>query len=114
MESNAESKKASESGLDNNGMDNDDVEVKEENKKQESVSDPKRCSQGQGSQDSDQVKGSAESDSIRQRRSEESIPDGFGGRVKSVSKVHKLLSARYAALGPLSFKEQQVQLLCNV
>ena len=100
MESNHGSKKTREDGVDNNGMDNDELERQEENDEQES----ERCSQR--SQDADQVKSSAEeSDSIQQRCSEGSNP---------ASNVHKLLSDRYAALGPLSFKEQQVQLFCNI
>ena len=52
--------------------------------------------------------------SIPQRCSEESNADDIGGRAKSVSNVHKLLSARYAALGPLSFKEKQVRWFCDI
>ena len=53
---------------------------------------------------SDQVKVSI---SIPQRCSEESNPE-------SVSNVHKLLCARYAALGPLSSKELQVKLFPDI
>ena len=91
-------------GNDNNGMEADDgvdIEAKEENDEQ--VSDPERCSQG--SKDSDQVKGSEENIFIPGRCSEVSNHDRTGN---SNSNVHKLLCARYAALGPLSLKEQQV------
>ena len=126
------------SGIDNNGMEKENVEAKEENEGQEYTSDPKKCSQ-----DPHQVKVSV---SIPQRSSEESNPDpgvvggrGGGGGVvgglgggdggvvggrgggdcdvvggRAKSNVHKLLCARYAALGPLSFKEQQVTLFSDV
>ena len=81
---------ARDTGIVNNGLDAVDIEGNEDN---EYVSDTPTCSHG--SEDSSQDKGTEE---------EGLNPDHIGN-----SGVHKLLSARYDALGPLSFKEQQVK-----
>ena len=102
-----------DNGITNNGMEADDgvdIEAKEENNEQ--VSDPERCSQG--SKASLQVKGSIEHISIPERCSEGSNPGRVGGVGNSDSNVHKLLYTRYVALGPLSFKEQQVAFMSNI
>ena len=80
---------ARDTGIVNDGMDAVDIEGNEDN---EYVSDTPTCSHG--SEDSSQSKGTEEGLN----------PDHIGN-----SGVHKLLSARYDALGPLSFKEQQVK-----
>ena len=80
---------ARDTGIVNDGMDAVDIEGNEDN---EYVSDTPTCSHG--SEDSSQSKGTEEGLN----------PDHIGN-----SGVYKLLSARYDALGPLSFKEQQVK-----
>ena len=85
---------ARDTGIVNDGMDAVDIEGNEDNNTLEYVSDTPTCSHG--SEDSSQRhKGTAE---------EGLNPDHIGN-----SGVHRLLSARYDALGPLSFKEQQVK-----
>ena len=99
-----------DNGIDNNGMEADDgVDIEAKEKNNEQIYDPKRCTQG--SKASLQVKGSEEHISIPGRCSEGSNPDPAGN---SNSNVHKLLYTRYAALGPLSLKEQQVSLLSSI
>ena len=85
-----------------------DIEAKEEN----IVSDPEKCSQG--SKASLQLKGPTEHMPIPEKRSKGSNLDRVGGVGNSDSNVHRLLYTRYVALGPLSFKEQQVTLLSNI
>ena len=81
---------ARDTGIVNDGMDVVDIEGKEDN---EYVSDTPTCSHG--SEDSSQ----------RHKGTGEGLNSDHIGN----SGVHKLLSARYDALGPLSFKEQQVE-----
>ena len=83
---------ARDTGIVNNGVDAMDIGGKEDNNTLDYVSDTPTCSHG--SEDSSQSKGTEEGLN----------PDHIGN-----SGVHKLLSARYDALGPLSFKEQQVK-----
>ena len=84
---------ARDTGIVNDGMDAVDIEGNEDNNTLEYVSDTPTCSHG--SEDSSQ----------RHKGTEEGLnPDHIGN-----SGVYKLLSARYGALGPLSFKEQQVK-----
>ena len=97
-------------GIANNGMEADDgVDIEAKDGNNEQASDPERCSQG--SKESDQLKGSIEHISVPGRFSEGSNPDCIGN---SNSNVHKLLYTRYVALGPLSFKEQQVAVQSSI